>query len=150
MGFDGFRSEWHIQVSILQEKKGRRDRLQEEKWGWGCHTIRVLGFQPMKDPCSVFCLFVLTLDIFREALGSGASRVVLVVRAGDVRKAGWTPGLGRSLGGRHGHLFQCSCLENPVDRGAWRAMVWKQGWKEGAGLYHIRFTQLYWVNCYIG
>ena len=34
-----------------------------------------------------------------------------------------TPGLGRSPGGGHGNLLQYSCLENPMDRGAWRATV---------------------------
>ena len=29
------------------------------------------------------------------------------------------PGLGRSPGGGHGHPLQYSCLENPMDRGAW-------------------------------
>ena len=76
--------------------------------------------------------------------------MVLVVRAGDVTEAGWTPGSGRSPGGGHGNPLQCSCLENPMDRGAWQATVQKQGSKEGAGVYHIRLTQLYWVNCYIG
>ena len=33
------------------------------------------------------------------------------------------PGLGRSLGGGHGNPLQYSCLENPMDRGAWWATV---------------------------
>ena len=33
------------------------------------------------------------------------------------------PGSGRSLGGGHGNPLQDSCLENPMDRGAWRATV---------------------------
>ena len=33
------------------------------------------------------------------------------------------PGLGRSPGEGHGHPLQYSCLENPMDRGAWQAMV---------------------------
>ena len=33
------------------------------------------------------------------------------------------PGLGRSPGGGRGNPLQCSCLENPMDRGAWRAAV---------------------------
>ena len=33
------------------------------------------------------------------------------------------PGLGRSSGGGHGNLLQCLCLENAMDRGAWRAAV---------------------------
>ena len=32
-------------------------------------------------------------------------------------------GLGRTLGGRHGNPFQYSCLENPIDQGAWWAIV---------------------------
>ena len=32
-------------------------------------------------------------------------------------------GLGRSPGGRHGNPLQYSCLENPMDRGAWQATV---------------------------
>ena len=47
----------------------------------------------------------------------------LLASAGDVRDAGLIPGPGRSPGGGHGNLLQCSCLENPMDRGAWRATV---------------------------
>ena len=59
-----------------------------------------------------------------------ASQVVLVVRnlpasAGNIRDAGLIPGLGRAPGGGHGNPLQYSCLENPVDRGAWQATVHK-------------------------
>ena len=43
--------------------------------------------------------------------------------AGNIREAGSIPGLGRSPGGGHGNPVQNSCLENPMDRGAWRATV---------------------------
>ena len=43
--------------------------------------------------------------------------------AGDVRDTGSIPGLGRSPGGGHGSPLQYSCLENPMDRGAWWATV---------------------------
>ena len=43
--------------------------------------------------------------------------------AGDVRDAGSIPGSGRSPGGGHGNALQFSCLENPMDRGAWWATV---------------------------
>ena len=33
------------------------------------------------------------------------------------------PGLGQSPGEGHGNSFQYSCLENPMDRGAWWATV---------------------------
>ena len=53
-----------------------------------------------------------------------ASQVALVVKnppanAGDIRDTGSLPMLERSLGGGHGNPLQYSCLENPMDRGAW-------------------------------
>ena len=36
---------------------------------------------------------------------------------------GSIPGLGRSPGEGNGYLFQCSGLENSMDRGAWQATV---------------------------
>ena len=54
--------------------------------------------------------------------------VVLVVKnppanAGDIRDSGSIPGLGRSCRGGHGNPLQYSRLENPMDRGAWKATV---------------------------
>ena len=43
--------------------------------------------------------------------------------AGDIRDAGSNPGSGRSPGRGHGNPHQYSCLENPMDRGAWWAAV---------------------------
>ena len=43
--------------------------------------------------------------------------------AGDPGDAGLIPGLERSPGGGHGNSLQYSCLENPMDRGAWWAAV---------------------------
>ena len=43
--------------------------------------------------------------------------------AGDIRDRGSIPGSGRSRGGGHDNPLQYSCLENPMDRGAWRATV---------------------------
>ena len=39
--------------------------------------------------------------------------------AGDLRDGGSVTGLGRSPGGGQGHPLQYSCLEDPMDRGAW-------------------------------
>jgi len=51
---------------------------------------------------------------------------VLVVKnpttnAGDIRDMGSVPGLGRSPARGNGDPLQYSCLENSMDRGAWRA-----------------------------
>ena len=56
------------------------------------------------------------------------SHVGLVVKnlpanAGDIRDGGSIPRSGRSPGGGHDTPLQYSCLENPMDRGAWRATV---------------------------
>ena len=57
-----------------------------------------------------------------------ASQMVLMVKnlpatAGDIRDAGVMPGLGKSPGGGRGNPLQYSCLQNPMDRGAWWAIV---------------------------
>ena len=57
-----------------------------------------------------------------------ASQVELVVKnplasAGDVRNMGSIPGSGRSPGAGHGNPLQYSRPQNPMDRGAWQAMV---------------------------
>ena len=57
-----------------------------------------------------------------------SSLMALVVKnppasTGDVRNVGLIPGLGKSLGEEHGNPLQDSCLENPMDRGAWSATV---------------------------
>ena len=43
--------------------------------------------------------------------------------AGDVRDMGSIPGSGRSPGRGHGNPLQYSCLENPMNRGAWWTTV---------------------------
>ena len=43
--------------------------------------------------------------------------------AGDTKDAGSISGLGKSPGGGNGNLLQYSCLENPMDKGAWQATV---------------------------
>ena len=64
----------------------------------------------------------------RNCFPPGASQVALVVKslpanAGDTRDAGPIPGSGRPPGETHGTPLQCSCLESPMDRGAWWATV---------------------------
>ena len=59
-----------------------------------------------------------------------ASQVVLVVKnlpanAGDKRDMASVPVSGRSPGGGHSNPLQYFCLENPMDRGAWQATVYK-------------------------
>ena len=47
----------------------------------------------------------------------------LPASVGDIRDVGSIPGSGSFPGGGHGSPLQYSCLENPMDRGAWQATV---------------------------
>ena len=67
-------------------------------------------------------------SIFLPSSSTGASQVLLVVKnppaiSGVIRDTGWIPESGRSPGGGNGNPLQYSCLENPMDRGAWGAIV---------------------------
>ena len=48
----------------------------------------------------------------------------LRANVGDAKGAGLIPGSGRSPGEEHDNPLQYSCLENPMDRGAWWATVY--------------------------
>ena len=47
----------------------------------------------------------------------------LTANAGDIRNADVILGSGRFLRGGHNNPLQYSCLENSVDKGAWRAII---------------------------
>ena len=62
------------------------------------------------------------------AVSYGASQVALVVKnplanAGHIRDASSIPESGRSPEAGHGNPLQYSCVDNYLDRGAWRAKV---------------------------
>ena len=60
------------------------------------------------------------------------------------------PRLERSSGGGHGSPLQYSCLENPMDRGAWWATVHgvAESWTQGSNkAQHTTFLKFYWI-CY--
>ena len=66
------------------------------------------------------------LDLFpSKYMASWVETVVksLPANAGDLRDPDSIPRSGRSHGGWHSNPLQYSCQENPMDRGAWWAMV---------------------------
>ena len=82
----------------------------------------------------------------------GDSQVVLVVKnlpanAGDIRDVGLILELGRSPGRGDGNLLQYYCLEDPMDRGAWHATVyrvaksWTQLEQHGTHIYCCSVTK---------
>ena len=87
-----------------------------------------LAFQIRKLMVKRHTFFLVGLGLEFPSLYSCASQVVLVVKnlpakAGGVRDTGSILGSGRSLQGGHDSPLQYSCLENPIDRGAWQAIV---------------------------
>ena len=84
-----------------------------------CESVSSQGFSSL---CVYLCLSV-SLSSYNRA-----SQAALVVKnppahAGDIRDVGSVAGLGRSPGGGHGNPLQCSCLQSPMDRGAWQATI---------------------------
>ena len=69
-------------------------------------------------------LFIFVSPAFDRVSGTyflgGSDGKESVCNAGDL---GLTPGSGRSLGEVNGNPLQYSCLGNPMDIGAWRAIV---------------------------
>ena len=70
----------------------------------------------------VFC-FCSSTDSGLPMWHSGKKQKNPPANAGDATGAGSVPGLGRSPGEANGYPLQCSCLENPMDRGIWRATI---------------------------
>ena len=83
-------------------------------------------------------LKTMTSSLFYCCLCKGL-QVALTVKnlpanTGDVRDRGSIPGWGRSPGGGHGNPLQCSCLENPMERG-WA--LWGPGGLQSMGSQRI-------------
>ena len=90
---------------------------QGQKLGKSLHPVPFLDSSKPKI-FSTYCEFE------RCALNKGF-QLVLVVRnpPANAEDMGLIPGSGRSSGGGYGSPLQCSCLENPMDRGACTATV---------------------------
>ena len=73
--------------------------------------------QGKREVCRSAFLPIDTFQVVLEVKNLPAS-------AGDERDIGPIPGLGRSPGVGNGYSLQYSCLENPMDRGAWQATPW--------------------------
>ena len=103
--------------------------------GWRATVLGAIfsqcGVRPACLQALVLCtsdILLVNLEMRTFPLNLGASQVALVVKnlpanAGDMRDVGSVPGSGRSPGGESGNPLPYSCLENPMDRGTWRATV---------------------------
>ena len=72
-----------------------------------------------------------------------------LVSSGDVGYLGSISGSGRSHGGGHGNTLQCSCLGNPMDRGAWWAIVHRVARvRHNWATEHTHTCHIFGVSCY--
>ena len=85
------------------------------------------GSSSPKYPTHVFCVSCMAGDFFIHwAIWEAKVAIVIKnppVNVGGTRDMGSIPGSGISPGGENGNPFQHCCLENSMDRGAWRATV---------------------------
>ena len=72
---------------------------------------------------STWALSLYLNKCYYKGFPSGAAVKQSTCNAGDAGDIGLIPGSGRAPGGEHGNPLQYSCLENPMDRGAWWATV---------------------------
>ena len=88
------------------------------------HSTFLFGFLELTQASCLFWKFffywhaTLSLDFPGGSVGKESACSV-----GDAGEMGSIPGWGRSSRGGHGNPLQYSCLENPMDRGAWQATV---------------------------
>ena len=85
------------------------------------------------------------LHFLKQGFPGGSDGKASACNAGDL---GSIPGLGRSPGEGNGNPFQYSCLENPMDRGAWWATVHGVA-KSRTRLSDFTFTFTWLFNLYV-
>ena len=117
---------WGRGVTFPGCASSRLWELPGSKWNF---VLKRSLFSFIYIPTSSSCLYLYRSPHFcYPKILPRASQVVLVVKnlpanEGDRKNVGSIPGSGRSPGGGNGNPLQCSCLENPMDRGAWWATV---------------------------
>ena len=112
---------------------------------------------PMLLQINMFYLFCFRVNqISIKLLYKCTFWVVLVIKippanAGDIRSMGSILGWERSPGGGHGNSLQYSCLENPMDRGAWwvQSMGSQRDRHNWSDLAHISTYILYKWDIFI-
>ena len=87
---------------------------------WVTFTFIFPFFAPSSSEVAVGLLVLLYLAVYSLGFPCGSDRNESACNARD---PGLIPGSGRSPGEGNGHPHQYSCLENSMDRGAWRVTV---------------------------
>ena len=128
------RCRFHYRGLECKSRKSRNSWSNTEIWPWNAEWNRAKTNRVLPRKCTGQSKYplpttqekTLHMDITRGStlksdwlywgFPGGSEVKASVSNVGDL---GLIPGSGRSPGEGHGNLLQYSCLENPVDRGAW-------------------------------
>ena len=91
--------------------------------------LSLIAVQSIKNSVMLYMYVFIYIYLFLNGFPSGIMVKKLLANAGDTRDMRLIPGWGRYPGGVNGKPLQCSCLENSMDGGVWRAIV-HEGLKE--------------------
>ena len=108
-----------LSSETAQERPGRRKMEREKRMSLDSETT-FGGIQYGLSNPWPFWVWFLRGRILQAPFPDGSDGKESACSAGD---AGSIPGLGRSPGEGNDYPFQCSCLENSMDRRAWWATV---------------------------
>ena len=120
-------------VTVNHSRREAQRRVRAPKRAWFILPLRAAACR-LSSSLADICLLAgsshgevrgLLVSLLRRALIFPDGLVVKSppASAGDTGDVGLIPGSGRSPGEGNGDPLQYSCLENPTDRGAWRATV---------------------------
>ena len=124
-----------VPCSSLKKKKQTHIKVKDEKISILCDIFKKTFFFLWK-------IYLTSLTLYWENFTSGIGSSVGKESDCNAGDPGSIPGSERSPRERNGYALQHSCLENPMDTGAWRATVCGVT-KEGLTLWlslNIRFT----------
>ena len=105
---------------ILGKIEGRRSGQQRIRWLDS--IINSMDMSLRRGKPGVLQSLGSQTQIFIFWLSDWTTTKNMPANAGAIRDAGLIPESGRSPVGGHGNPLQYSCLKNPMDRGAWRAI----------------------------
>ena len=95
--------------------------------GWGIHVnswlIHVSVWQKLLQYCKVISIQLIKINEKTKVLALKKQTNKQTETVYNAEDLGSIPGWERSPGGGHGNPLQYSCLENLMNRGAWRAIV---------------------------
>ena len=109
--------------SFLGSLERRRGRGLEGRRQWEGTQVEEEQEEASSLGLNRMCLDLTPCSSLFRGFPGGAEGKNQPTNAGDPGDVDWIPGSGRSPGAENGNPFQCSCLEDSMGRGTWKATV---------------------------